>query len=272
MTSAFLNMTSLLASAEEGGHGASFLGLFIYFGLVLAIVLVALSLAKKSFGERVFKTKPAQLVEQVYVFVEGLCLGAIGPHGRKYVPMIMTLWLVIFVGNIVALFMAASPTADLSFNLAMALSVITYVQWEGIMSHYGPLRAKGMNPVSAFLTASWKHVSHFSGPKLPLAFIPITILLFCIEIISEVMKNVSLSLRLYGNIHGGHEAAETLNKLGQNAFVPLGAFLMPIKLLTCLVQPLIFCLLTCVYIGMVTSHDHDEDHGDHGHGEPATAH
>jgi len=254
----FPQFGSLLAATEEGAHGASFWGLFIYFGLVLAIVVGALALAKQSFGERVFKKRPAQLVEQVYLFIENLCISTIGPHGRKYVPMIMTFWLIIFVGNFVALFMATSPTADLSFNLAMALISIGYVQWEGIKAH-GPLG----------------HLKHFAGPKLGGALILITPLLFLIELISELMKNVSLSLRLFGNIDGGHRAVEAMNGLGMHLFgldwlnIPVGAFLMPIKLLTVVVQALIFCLLTCVYLGMVTGGDHEEDHS---HGDPAHAH
>lgn len=241
-------INNLLAAAEEGGHGASFWGLFIYFGLVLGIVVLVLSVAKKSFGERVFKTRSAQLVEQVYLFIENLCISTIGPHGRKYIPMIMTFWLIIFVGNSVALFMATSVTADLSFNLAMALIAICYVQFEGI-------KANG----------AMGHLSHFAGPKLvdwkspkTYAFFLITMLLFGIEIVSELMKNVSLSLRLFGNIDGGHQAVETLNGLTADYLVPLGTFLLPIKLLTVVVQALIFCLLTCVYLGMVTGHAHEE--------------
>jgi F-type H+-transporting ATPase subunit a len=258
MASSVLNLGTLLAATEGGTHGASFWGLFIYFALTLAIVIGALSMAKKSFGQRVFKERPAQLVEQVYLFVENLCVSTIGPHGRKYVPFIMTLWLVIFVSNFLALFMSTAPTADLGFNLGMALIAVGYVQWEGIKSH-GVLG----------------HLAHFAGPKLGLAFIPITLLLFCIELISEVMKNVSLSLRLFGNIDGGHTAVETMNQLGLHIGglewlnIPIGAFLMPIKLLTVVVQALIFCLLTCVYLGMVTGGGHDEEHG---HGETAHAH
>ena len=245
----FPQFGSLLAATEEGGHGASFWGMFIYFGLVLAIVFGALALAKQSFGERVFKKRPAQLVEQVYLFIQNLCISTIGPHGSKYVPMIMTFWLVIFVSNFLALFMATSPTADLSFNLAMALMAVGYVQWEGIKAHgvYG-------------------HLKHFAGPKLGPAFFLITILLFFIELISELMKNVSLSLRLFGNIDGGHRAVETMNGLGMHIGgiewlnIPIGAFLLPIKLLTVVVQALIFCLLTCVYLGMVTGGGHDEEH------------
>ena len=95
---------------------------------------------------------------------------------------------------------------------------------------------------------------------------PITIMIFVIEIVSEVMKNVSLSLRLFGNIHGGHEAVVAMNKLGESIYTPVGAFLLPVKILTCVVQALIFTLLTCVYLSLVTHHEDD-----HGH-EAAVAH
>lgn len=245
---------TLLLGSAEGGHGASFQGTAIYVAVVLGVVFWILTAAKKSFGERVFKKWPAQVVEQVYLFVENLCVGTIGPHGRKYIPMIMTFWLVIFVGNITALFMATSPTADLSFNLAMALIAVFYVQYEG-------MRANGV----------LGHFKHFAGPKLSIGLaIFITPLIFVIEIISELMKNLSLSLRLFGNIDGGHQAAEAMNALGAKAYIPLGAFLMPIKMLTCIVQALIFCLLTCVYLSLVTSHG--DDHGHEAHGETAHAH
>jgi F-type H+-transporting ATPase subunit a len=265
MASSILNLGTLLAATEGGTHGASFWGLFIYFALTLAIVIAALTMAKKSFSQRVFKDRPAQLVEQVYIFVENLCVGTIGPHGRKYVPFIMTLWLVIFVSNFLALFMSTAPTADLGFNLGMALCVVGYVQWEG-------MRAHGVGG----------HLAHFAGPKLAVLadpktwmFFLITMLLFGIEIVSELMKNLSLSLRLFGNIDGGHRAVEAMNPMlvkyiGEvGNYIPVGMFLMPIKLLTVIVQALIFCLLTCVYLGMVTGGGHDEEHG---HGEPAPAH
>jgi len=78
-----------------------------------------------------------------------------------------------------------------------------------------------------------------------------------VEMISEVMKNVSLSLRLYGNINGGHQAVLAMNNLTSKYLIPLGAFLLPIKLLTVVVQAMIFTLLTCVYISLVTHHEED---------------
>ncbi len=243
--------SSLLAAAETVEPG--YLGLAVYVVLVLAIIFGTMAYAKKDLSGRVFKNPITQAFEQLYLFIENMCVGAIGSHGRKYIPMIMTLWMLIFVGNVLALFFPFAPTADLSFNLGMALVSIAYVQYEGMKSN-GVLG----------------HFSHFAGPKLGLALIPITGMIFVVEIISELMKNVSLSLRLFGNIHGGHMAVEAMNKLGEGFYIPFGFFLLPIKLLTCVVQAMVFTLLTCVYISLVTHHE--EGHDEKGtHGEPALA-
>jgi len=233
-----------------GGHGpVSYWGIMFYFGLVIITLFGLMHFAKQGLNTRFFKNKLTASFEQLYYFIENLAVGIIGPHGRKYIPMVMVFWLVIFVSNIFALFFPTGPTADLGFNAALAVIAIMYVQWEGI-------RANGV----------FGHFSHFAGPKLGLALIPITGMIFIIELVSEMMKMVSLSLRLFGNIDGGHKAAEAMNALGESAYIPIGAFLMPIKLLTCVVQALIFSLLFCVYLSLVTHHDHDEHHDDHGHG------
>lgn len=256
-----VNSTWLMASEEaaeagaEVAHGLSFAGLMFYIAVTFIIIVTFLAIAKSGLNTRFFKKPATQLLEQLYVFIEGLCVNIIGAHGRKYMPMLMTLWLMIFTGNLVALILHAGPTADLSFNLAMALIAVGYVQYEG-------MRANGV----------LGHFSHFAGPRLPIGMaLIITPMIFIIEIISETMKNVSLSLRLYGNIHGGHEAVVAMNKLG-GGWIPVGDFLFPIKLLTCVVQALIFCLLFAVYLSLVTHH-HDEGH-DHGNdeGHPAPAH
>ncbi len=96
------------------------------------------------------------------------------------------------------------------------------MQWEGV-------RANGI----------FGHLRHFAGPKLVGVLVIISVLLFFIEVTSEVMKLMSLSLRLYGNIHGGHELVANLNHLvaiplGSHViYLPLGGgILLPLKLMT----------------------------------------
>jgi F-type H+-transporting ATPase subunit a len=235
------NVTSLpLASVQF----VSFWGWFAYLLIVLAVIWGFLLVAKKGYNGRVFSTFPARLAEQLYLFLENMVVGAIGPHGRKYMPLAAGFWTLIFVSNVLALFAPVSPTVVLGFNLGLALVSIGYVQYEGI-------KANGL----------FGHISHFAGPKLGPALIPITLMIFVIEIFSEIMKNMSLSIRIFANMSGGHAAVESMNELLGKYFIPLGEFLLPLKVLTCVVQALVFTLLTCVYLGLVTHSDHgDEAH------------
>lgn len=274
----FSRFSATLAASEGGDHGPGYFGLVFYVALVLLLIGVATWIVRSGLNERVFKNPFTQAAEQMYLFIEAMCVNIIGEHGRKYIPFIGTLWLVIFVGNVVALFFASSPTADLSFNLGMAMVAVGYVQYEGIKGHADHLRHQGKDPVSAWFFGFFRHMRHFAGPKmgkqgameLVVASV-MPLILFPIELISEVMKNISLSLRLFGNIHGGHIAVESLNSLGRDIYFPIGGFLLLVKLLTVIVQALVFTLLTCVYISLVTHHE-DEGH-DAGPGHsPAPAH
>ncbi len=269
MGASLQTFSNLFAQAEAVPEGTSYWGWFAYVGFTLLLLFGAIAYAKRGFKERVFKNPLAQAAEQMYLFIESMCVNTIGAHGRKYIPIIGTFWLVIFVANTVSLFFASAPTAELSFNLGMALIAVGYVQYEGINLHYHALRQKGRDPVTSIVFGFFLHLRHFAGPKLHwLMAIIITPMIFLIEIVSELMKNVSLSLRLFGNIHGGHEAVEAMNQLGHSAYIPVGGFLLLIKLLTVVVQALIFTLLTCVYLSLVTHHDHEEGHDAHdGHAE-----
>jgi F-type H+-transporting ATPase subunit a len=240
MGSLFLHIPSLIG---EEIIPVSFTGLFSYVLLTIGVIALFFALVQKGLTPRVFSGAYAHCGEQLYLFIENMCIGTIGKHGRKYIPMIMTLWLLIFTGNFISLFAPTAPTAVLSFNLGLALTAVGYVQYEGV-------RTNGF----------MNHIRHFAGPKLSGPLVLISVLLFVVEIISEVMKNVSLSLRLYGNIHGGHEAVREMTLLTERFLVPVGAFLLPVKLLTVVVQAMIFTLLTCVYISLVTNHESDEAH------------
>jgi F-type H+-transporting ATPase subunit a len=260
-------LTNLLPIASTGGEEPGFVGLVFYVGLVLLVLGIVIWIVRGGLKDRVFKNPLTQAAEQMYLFIEAMCVNIIGERGRKYIPFIGTLWLMIFVGNTVALFFAFAPTADLSFNLAMALIAVGYVQHEGIKQHADAERRKGRDVFTAWFIGFFKHLAHFSGPKLTGLLLIITPLLFIVELISEVMKNVSLSLRLFGNIHGGHVAVEALNEVGKPIYAPLGGLLLVVKLLTVVVQALVFTLLTCVYISLVTHDEHEHD--DH---SPAMAH
>lgn len=239
-------MTIWLASAGAEAEGIGW-NIFFYTAMVVAIVLVFSFQTRKGITKRLFIGLPARLAEHLFLFIEGLAINVIGPHGRKYVPFLLAIWLFIFPANIIGLILQFTPTAEWSLNLSMSIITVLYVQYEGI-------RANGVRG----------HFGHFAGPKLGGIMVLISGLIFCVEIVSEMMKLVSLSLRLYGNIEGGHIVMNSLNMIVP--WLPFGGLLLPIKLFTCVIQAYVFTILTCVYLATVTAH------GEESHGKEALAH
>lgn len=264
MQEQYFRLSGTLAAASEGGGGHLTWGIFVYSGIVMAIILVLIGIARSGMKGRTFKNPVTLMAEQAFLFAENLCVSVIGEHGRRYTGMILGLWLLIFVANVTGLLLPHTPTADWSLNLGLALVVLGYVQWEGMSQHYAHLRAHGRDPFTAAIFAFFMHVRHFAGPNLGnlLMAIFITPLIFAIEIISEVIKILSLSVRLYGNINAGHVAKHTLDDMVWG----LGALILPLEFLVCIIQAFVFVLLTCVYLALTLHHEEEgHEHAEGGH-------
>jgi F-type H+-transporting ATPase subunit a len=269
MQESLFTLSQSFASSAAEGEGLAPWGIFAYSGIVIGVILALIFAARAGMKGRVFRNPVTLMAEQAYLFAENLCVSVIGEHGRKYTPLILGLWLLIFVANVVGLLLPHTPTADWSLNLGLALVVLGYVQWEGMSYHYAALRAKGRDPVTAGVLSFFMHVRHFAGPNLGnlLMMIFITPLIFAIELISEMIKILSLSVRLYGNINAGHVAKHTLDDMAWG----LGALILPLEFLVCIIQAFVFVLLTCVYLALTLHHEHDEHEHPHGGHETATA-
>ena len=149
-----------------------------------------------------------------------------------FFPLIMTFGLFIAVSNLVGLvpgFM--SPTASLNTTLALALIV-----W--ILHHYIGIKEHG-----------WRYYKHFIGPMWQLSW-----LMLPIELISNVARIVSLSVRLFGNIMAKEMMLIILFTLAGSYFAPLP--FMVLGVLVSFVQAMVFVLLTIVYFGQAKEHAH----------------
>lgn len=177
------------------------------------------------------------------VFVEwfiGFIEGVTGRGGRTYLPVYATFFLFILTANMIGLLPGfAPPTSD--FNVTFALGVCSFLAY----NYYG-LQQKGV-----------AYLKHFLGPIWWLA-----ILMLPLEIADNLIRPVSLGLRLFGNMTGDHLVLEIFTDLTK-VFIPvlfyvLGAFVS-------LVQAFVFTMLSCVYLSLaIADHDH--------HGEEAHAH
>jgi F-type H+-transporting ATPase subunit a len=208
-------------------HGDDY---FFVYQMLAHSVLVALIIAVLAYAAtRKLKSVPSGLQNALEWFVEGTHkLGAdiMGEErARKYVPLICTLGLFIFVSNMIGIIPGfESPTANINITVVLALSVFIYYNFEGI-------RANG------FL----RYFGHFAGPVKALS--P---LMFPIEVISHLSRIISLSFRLFGNVKG-----DDMFLLVMLLLVPLVAPLPAFFMLFFfgLLQTFIFMILTYVYIG-----------------------
>ncbi len=206
-------------------------------GLV-ALILVALALGfnrelKKMKGEVI----PSQNFNLVNLFellanlIIGFIQGILGHEWRKYLPIILTLWFFILFNNLFGLIPFFAPaTSNLNMNAAMAIVVF-------IATHYYGFRAHGI-----------KYLKHFAGPVLLLAPLMIPI-----ELIGHLARVLSLSFRLFGNMLADH-AVVALFLFLVAPFVPI-AF-MTLGIVVCLIQALIFSILTTVYFSIAVAEEH----------------
>ncbi len=166
-------------------------------------------------------------------------VGAMGPGGRRHLPLVFGLFFYILFCNMLELipgFRAA--TANPSTTIGLGIIVFFYTQYVGITS-------KGLK----------EYLKHFVGPLLVLA--PLFIV---IEILGEFIKPFSLGMRLFGNIY----AEDVMNDLAAGAIhigplnFPLQIIVYPLQIFTGVIQAFIFAMLTCAYIGIMSETHHNE--------------
>jgi len=216
--------------------------LFVAFTAVVLLWLVRGKLSTESPSNR------QQTFELGVEAVRGLLVDLVGPAGIKHFPVVATFGLLILLSNLTGMLPdMVAPTASYNVTLALALTSFLYYNYVGI-------RENGL----------FGHLRHFAGPVLWLA--P---LMFPIEVISNVARILSLSMRLFGNIYGEEQVSGAIAEM-----VSLGVpvLLMPLGVLTAFLQTFIFIVLSMVYLGEVSHHSEDHGADDHGNHGEAVAH
>lgn len=224
----------------EGTPAAEFLETWqnVIFSLIVAgilIVLAALGTRKRSVPGRL-QTALELIVGGIDDFVRGI----LGKQGRQYTPFIGTLFIYILSMNLIGLvpFMKSS-TASWSTTLALALCVFVFLQFTALRK----LKFRG-------------YMDHLMGqPRGAMALtVVMPLLMFFLHIVSELVRPISLSLRLRSNIWGDDFLLALLSGFGL-AGVPLVIFNMFLALIASVVQALVFCLLTTIYFSFILSDD-----------------
>lgn len=189
------------------------------------------------------KMIPGRLQNAIELVVGGLddfVCGILGKQGRRYTPFIGTLFIYILFMNLSGIIpFLKSPTASWSTTLGLAFCVFVYVQ-------YAAFKELG------FLG----YLDHMLGkPRGILAFsVFIPLMMFILHIVSELVRPLSLSLRLRSNIWGDDLLLAVLAGFGP-AGIPLLVFSMLLAILAAVVQAVVFSLLTTIYFSLVLTHE-----------------
>jgi F-type H+-transporting ATPase subunit a len=263
MLAALANPAVLLA-AEEGGGGVEFppinlivkwpaafgdgtwyafnkIALISLIGMLVPVLLFWLAGRKAQLVPRGIQN----VMESSIDFVERqIVLPAIGPDGMRYLPMLMSMFFFIWIGNLFEVI----PTSHMPANARMAnpllLAITAWVMFIGVgVKHHG---------MGYFKEALFP-------PGVPKA---LYLLVTPIEFLSTfLIRPFSLAVRLFANMLAGHILLVTFSVLtitlfvagplivvGGLSFAMLTAF-TGFEFMVAFLQAFIFSLLTAVYIG-----------------------
>lgn len=180
-----------------------------WIGMLMLIIVILLI--------KIFKPEAiVEIVEMISSLISGL-INVKNP--TQYVPFLGSLLIFIFLANNLSFFPGlGSPSQDINTPLTLALLVFVAV-------HYFGFKEKGV----------LRYLKDSTSP----------IIIFPFEVISQISRTVSLTLRLFGNIISTELIVAIISQL-----VPVGApiLMIALSLLTGTLQAYIFTALAGSYI------------------------
>ena len=217
--------------------------------MMAAVVLATVVLGMASKKRALVPGRMQMLSESLYEFIANMIRDNIGSEGRRYFPLIFTLFVIVLMGNTLGLIPGSfTYTSHLVVTLALALLIFVMVLIIGVIRH-------GFHFFSLFLP-----------PGVPTWLTP---LIVPIELISFIIRPVTLSVRLFANMVAGHimlkvfasfsvsmAAAGSFWFLGAAAPMLFNTILIGFELLIALLQAYVFTVLSCIYLKDTIHIDH----------------
>jgi len=228
----------------------SITGSIIMSWIVMAVVIVPLILLTRS-----LKEIPGKIQNAMEFAIEGLsgfAMGIGGPGAKPFITFFLACFLFIAVSNWSGLIPGVgrihafrAPTSDVNVTVGLALVAFVYFHYQGI-------RALGIGGyLGKFFSLKNGGIGLFVG---------------VLEFFLELVKPVTLAMRLFGNIYGG-ELALTVMTTITLAFIPMALY--GLELFVGLMQGIIFSVLVLVFTMLAMEGHHEEGHDEHH--EPAAA-
>ncbi len=222
----FVKLFELIGLSDFAHHNPH----VIYSWVLMAFLIIAAALTAK--GVQMIPTGGQNLMEVVVSGIEEFMVDTIGEEGRWLFPLAATVFLYVFLGNLIGIIPGfLPPTANLNTTASCALVVVIFTHVIGVKYHGAA------------------YIKHFLGPVWWMA--P---LIFVIEIIGHLARILSLSFRLFGNMMGHEIVLAILFALAGAFFAPLP--IMVLGIFVAFVQGFVFFLLSIIYFSGAMEHAH----------------
>lgn len=224
---------------EVAGFDLSFTNasLWMVIGGVTALTMFILGTRRKA----MIPGRMQALSEMFYEFVATMIRDNTGPGGRQYFPLIFTIFVIVLMGNVLGLIpYSFTYTSHIVVTFALAFLIFMTVTIFGLIN----------NGVKFFQL--------FAPPGVPL---PLLIVIIPIELISFMIRPVTLSVRLFANMVAGHMVMKVFagfgplllglgigGAIGSVLPVVFNVGIYALELLVALLQAYVFAILSAIYL------------------------
>ena len=222
-----------IVNIEIFGYDASITNSSLFMLIVGAFIVFYFMLAFK--GKSLVPSRFQLSGELAYGMITDMLDQSVGAKGRKFVPLIFTLFMFILTCNLFGMVpYGFTVTSHISITFALAMMVFLLVTLVGIYLH-------GFHFFSLFLPAG-----------TPWWLAPLMVV---IELFAYLARPVSLSLRLAANMVAGHVLLKVMAGFVVSMAVylkilpiPFLVILIGFELFVAVLQAYIFTILSCVYL------------------------
>jgi F-type H+-transporting ATPase subunit a len=216
-----------------GGLDVSFTNSSLWMVIVVAAVTAFMLLGTRK--QAIVPGRWQSLCEGMYDFVSNMLKDNVGNEGRRFFPFVFTLFMFILFANVLGLLPGAfTVTSHIIVTFGMAAFIFLMVTIVGLVRH------------------GFRFFTYFAPEGAPMWLMPVMI---PIEIISYLIRPMTLSIRLFANMVAGHVM---LAVIGGFAFalgvwagwlpVAVVSLLFGLELLIACLQAYVFTVLTCIYL------------------------
>ncbi|WGM48157.1 ATP synthase subunit a [Brevundimonas sp. NIBR10] len=240
----FGTVTLPVVGEQQIAFTNSHLAMTIAFGLV--ILFLQLVTAKAT----VVPGRMQSAGETLFGMIDGIVDSIIGHEGRKLFPFVFTVFTFILAMNFIGLFLTFTATSQIAVTATFGVITILLVLAIGFAKH-------GLGFFKLFVPSG-----------VPIFVLPFVVI---IEFVSFLLRPITLTLRLFGNMMGGHVALKVfagfvvIGVTGAVGWLGLPIALLSmgmtvgltaLEFLVAFLQAFVFAVLTCIYLNDVVNLGH----------------